>query len=290
MEERTVTRPRRNVAAAQLALVVGLCIALCGHCDSSLAAAGQAQPPNILFIVADDLGWNDVGWHGSEIHTPNLDALAMSGVRLDHSYVQPICSPTRSSIMSGKFVSHTGIQSLILSPKPCGLPTNITTIAQQLKQRGYATHAVGKWHQGYCKPAYTPSHRGFDTFFGYYSGAEEYFSHYRKDHAGKLTWNALDFHFDTPENYTNVRNMNGTYSANAFTDQAIKVMDEHDKTTPLYIYLPFQSVHSPMEVPPQYPAKYPKINDQNRKTFAGMVSALDEAVGNVTSAWKHNGL
>ncbi|XP_065174838.1 arylsulfatase B-like isoform X2 [Sycon ciliatum] len=197
---------------------------------------------------------------------------------------------TRSSIMSGKFVSHTGIQSLIHSTKPCGLPTNITTIAQQLKQLGYATHAVGKWHQGYCKPEYTPSHRGFDTFFGYYTGAEEYFTHLRSDHVDNKSWTALDFHLDTPDNYTNVFNMNGTYSAYAFTDRAINIIDNHDKTKPLYIYLPFQSVHAPLEVPPQYPAKYPKINDKNRKTFAGMVSALDEAVGNVTSAWKRNGL
>eukprot|EP00057_Strongylocentrotus_purpuratus_P034012 XP_793612.3 PREDICTED: arylsulfatase B isoform X2 [Strongylocentrotus purpuratus] len=138
-----------------------------------------AQPPNVIFVVADDLGWNDVSFHGSsQIPTPHIDALAQEGVILTNYYVSPICTPTRSAIMTGKHPIHTGLQySVIIADEPYGLGTNETIMPQYLRSLGYRTHMVGKWHLGFFKESLTPSHRGFESYYGYYGGMQDYFTH-----------------------------------------------------------------------------------------------------------------
>ncbi|GFR63088.1 sulfatase 2 [Elysia marginata] len=141
-----------------------------------------ARSPNIVFIVADDYGYRDIGYHGAEFASPTLDRLAAGGLKLENYYVQPICSPTRSQLMTGRYQIHTGLEhSIIWKSQPYGLPLKYPTIANMLKGQGYSTHAVGKWHLGFYKKEYTPLHRGFDTFYGYWSGGEDYYSHYTCD-------------------------------------------------------------------------------------------------------------
>ncbi|XP_046368365.2 arylsulfatase B-like [Haliotis rufescens] len=243
-----------------------------------------AEKPHIIFIVADDLGWNDVGFRNPQMITPNLDRLAKAGVVLNSSYVQPMCSPSRSCFMSGYFPYHTGLQdSGIPVDAARFLPANLTTIPQRLKQLGYDAHMVGKWHLGFCNWKYTPTERGFDTYLGYYSGDEEYFTHMSQDRGGDV---GLDFHF----NKTVYGNANGTYSANVFTDRAVEIIENHDNSKPLYLYLPFQSVHIPLEVPSKYENLYKNIENLNRRVYCGMASSLDEAVGNITKALEDKGL
>ncbi|XP_046368967.2 arylsulfatase B-like [Haliotis rufescens] len=243
-----------------------------------------AEKPHIVFIVADDLGWNDVGFRNPQMITPNLDKLAKAGVILNSTYVQPMCSPSRNCFMSGYFPYHTGLQDNVIKITSAKvLPANLTTIPQKLKQLGYDTHMVGKWHLGFCNWKYTPTERGFDSYVGYYSGMEQYFTHMSKDPQGGR---GLDFRF----NKTAYRDANGTYSANVFANRAVEIIENHDNSKPLYLYLPFQSVHTPLQVPPKYENMYKNIENQNRRVYCGMVSALDEAVGNITKALEDKGL
>ena len=164
------------------------------------AVVNSDQPPNIIFILADDYGYHDIGYHGSEIKTPNLDKLAESGVKLENYYVQPICTPTRSQLLSGRYQIHTGLQcGVIWAPQPNGIPLNDTLLPEKMKEVGYATHAIGKWHVGFYQPAYLPTRRGFDSFYGYLTGREDYLTHmtgtgYPYLQPKRGSWNGVDFH------------------------------------------------------------------------------------------------
>lgn len=253
------------------------------------ASAAVQQKPNIIFILADDLGWDDVSFHGSsQIPTPNLDGLANSGVILNNYYVQPICTPTRSAIMTGRYPIHTGMQhSVILASTPYGLGLNETLLPQYLKNLGYATHAVGKWHLGFFKTDYTPTKRGFDSFFGYWCGKEDYWDHSNNE---EREW-GLDFRNNTEPVWTAW----GEYSTELFTDVAVDIIQKHNISQPLFLYLPYQAVHSanyiqPLQAPPYEIKKFSSIHDENRRIFAAMVSSLDKGVGKVLDALKTTGL
>ncbi|XP_067685548.1 arylsulfatase B-like [Haliotis asinina] len=257
----------------QLLCTVWVVVNLC----DGVGAAGS--PRHIVFIVADDLGWNDVGFHNPDMITPNIDKLAGKGVILDQSYVQPVGSPTRSAFMSGYYPFKTGLQHEdIAIHNPVCLPLNITILPQKLKELGYATHMIGKWHLGFCNWNCTPTYRGFDSFFGFYNDKADYYTHVAASY--------LDYRNNTSP----VKTDNGTYSTYRFANEAINIIERHDKTRPLFLYLPFQAVHSPMQVPQKYEAMYSNVKIEGRRKYCGMVSALDDAVGNITNALTSNGL
>ncbi|XP_055958189.1 cytochrome P450 4F6 [Patella vulgata] len=228
---------------------------------------GQRRQPNIVFVFADDLGYHDVGYHGSEIKTPNIDRLSSGGVRLENYYVQPVCTPTRSQFMTGRYQIHTGLQHGVIRPSQANaLPRNSPTIAEKFQEVGYSTHAIGKWHLGFYKEKFLPTNRGFDSFYGYLTGAEDYFDHYRCfDYCG----------YDLHDNDKNIFNGTGQYSTHLFTEKAIDVIRNHDQRKPLFLYLSYQAVHSPLQVPRSYIRQYDHFTDKNRRIYAGMVSCLD---------------
>ncbi|XP_053373795.1 arylsulfatase B-like [Mercenaria mercenaria] len=235
------------------------------------------KPRHIVFIVADDLGWNDVGFHNPDMITPNIDKLAYKGVILNNSYVQPVCTPSRHSWMTGVYPFKVGLQRGVILPgtTECS-PLSMEFFPQKLQKLGYATHMVGKWHLGSCSWNCTPTYRGFDSFFGYYNGAEDYYT--------KIVKKGIDFHDgEKPLNNTE-------YSAYLYAERAKSVINNHDKSKPLFLYLPFQSVHSPIQVPKRFENMYPNIKTEQRRKYCGMVSALDEAIGNVTKALFERGL
>ncbi|GFS05555.1 arylsulfatase [Elysia marginata] len=244
-------------------------------------------PPNIIFILADDLGWHDVGFHGSEIKTPNIDKLAYAGVILNNYYVQPICTPTRGAIMSGKYPIHTGLQHYVIAgTQPYGLPLSVTTLPQHLKALGYNTHMVGKWHLGMFKADYLPENRGFDSHFGYYMGHADYFDHYAED--GYLGYD-LHYNGETAWNYSEV------YSTQLYTQRAEKIIKSHNQSKPLFLYLAHQAVHAgnggdPIQAPQEYIERFPYIKNVPRRMFAGVVSALDDSVGAVYQALQDTGM
>lgn len=184
-------------------------------------------------IVADDLGWNDVGFHGSKrIPTPNIDPLAKEGIILDNYYVLPTCTPSRSAIMTGRYGIHTGMQSdTIYAPNAWGVGLEEKFLPQYLKPLGYQTHAVGKWHLGHYAKEFTPTFRGFDSFYGYYLGKGNYWSHGNRE-----TYWGLDLHDNLDPVYT----QRGNYSTEMFTAEAEARIRDHDTSKPLFMYLAYQ--------------------------------------------------
>ena len=243
--------------------------------------------PNIVFIIADDYGFNDIGYHGvnhlSDIKTPFLDSLAMSGVRLENYYVQPICTPSRSQLMSGRYQIHTGLQHGVIQPQqPSGLPLENILLPQQLKNCGYDTHMIGKWHLGFYKEEFLPWKRGFDTYLGYLTGSEDYYTKYKCDAA--VCGYDMDTEFG-PNNKTY-----GKYSTFLYASKSEEVIANRNKSNPLFLYIALQSVHGPLQVPDKYLKPYLGIKDVNRRTYAGMVAAMDEAIKNITKHLQNAGM
>ncbi|XP_033752404.1 arylsulfatase J-like [Pecten maximus] len=238
-----------------------------------------ASRPHIIFMVSDDLGWNDVGWHNSHIGSYYLTKFAREGVTLNSSYMQPICSPSRGSFLSGYYPFHTGLQHGIISDsQPKYLPSNFTLLPEKLKELGYATHMVGKWHLGFCDWQYTPNHRGFDSFMGYYSGAEDYYTH----QSGR----GYDFRFNDDIHHAPA----GEYSTETYTKRLMDIIHQHDpQNQPLFLYVAYQNVHSPLQVPQHYEDLHSHIPNANRRSFTGMVNAMDDSFGNITAALKAGG-
>ncbi|RXG57584.1 Arylsulfatase J [Armadillidium vulgare] len=245
--------------------------------------------PHVIFILADDLGWNDVGFHGDvEISTPNIDALAYSGVILNNYYVQPLCTPSRGAIMTGMYPIHTGLQhSVILGSEPRGLPLDFTIFPEYLKSLGYTTRIVGKWHLGDYRKDYTPTFRGFDSHYGYWEGMIEYYSHTM---ALNDSCNGYDFRRNMEVEYDGV----GTYATDLFTEEGVKVINEHNPSEPLFLYLPHLATHVatfsengvPLQAPDEVIEMFSYIEDENRRVFAAMLWKLDESIGKVVEALK----
>ncbi|XP_002733615.1 arylsulfatase B-like [Saccoglossus kowalevskii] len=246
----------------------------------------SSSRPHIIFILADDLGWSDVGYHGSVIKTPHIDALASEGVKLDNYYTSLLCTPSRSQLMTGRYEIHTGLQHRTIDMmQPLCLPIDETILPQKLKDRGYATHMVGKWHLGFYRQECLPNNRGFDTFMGFYQAMGDYY--YHNVSTGKF--NGWDFRRDNDviaERYA------GQYSTHVFADEARDIISKHNPDVPLFLFLSFQAIHFPLQVPSRYADIYNTLipNSADRRTYAGMVTCMDEAVGGVVATLKHSGL
>ena len=260
----------------------------------------------------DDLGAHDLGMHRTGIKTDCADWLAENGVYLENYYVLPSCSPTRSAIMTGRYPLHTGIHNWILSDSTVGLPLDEETLPQVLKRgANYTCHAVGKWHLGHARWKQTPTYRGFDSFFGFYVGGQDYFSH--TDEFG-----GYDMRSDDKPNCgpgcSRIVDERGNYSTHVFTREAVHVLDEYastrrsqskgnpgeddnnnnddeEKDQPLFLYLAYQAVHAPDEVPESYRKPYEKQHptwSEKRKTYAGMLTAADESIAAVIERLKQH--
>lgn len=233
-------------------------------------AFSEETKPNIVYIMADDMGYADAGFNGGkEIKTPHLDRLAKEGAILRSFYVQPVCSPTRASLMTGRYVAHTGVYSVVRPHASWGLPLTEKTLAQKLKEAGYETAISGKWHLGEFQAPYRPTQRGFDHQYGLWFGAIDFFTHKRG--------NTLDWHRnDQPCE-------DKGYSTHLIAKEACERIRKRDQEKPLFLYLPFNAVHSPLQVPESYTSTYTSLKG-NRKTYAGMLAAMDEAIGQVVAA------
>jgi arylsulfatase A-like enzyme len=251
-----------------------------------LLASSSKQPPNIILVVADDLGYNDVGFHGSEIFTPNLDKLAKTGVILENYYTSPSCTPSRSQLLTGRYGIHTGQIYNIDPMEPSCLSLDEVTFAEKLKERNYRTHMIGKWHLGHCAYECTPTHRGFDSFLGILLGSGDHFQHFKRSKVNGVS----HFGYDIWRNNTYAWRLSGIYSTTMYRNHALRTIATHDPKYPLFMYLSFQAPHSPMQVPREWLERNSGIKNVQRRYVAGMVTALDAAVGELVTSLKSRGL
>ncbi|XP_035825596.1 arylsulfatase B [Aplysia californica] len=170
-----------------------------------LLTAVNGKPPHVVFMVVDDLGWNDVGFNNPDIISPNIDSLAHGGVILDHAYVQPLCSPSRSAFMTSYYPFRLGLQHLVINEgAPVCAPLDKTFLPQVLKRHGYSTHMLGKWHLGFCRWECTPRYRGFDSYYGYYNCAEDYYTKIRRESVVNISCVPLQVPKQYSDMYPNV--------------------------------------------------------------------------------------
>ncbi|XP_034948970.1 arylsulfatase B-like [Chelonus insularis] len=257
----------------------------------------SASKPHIIVIIADDMGWNDVSYHGSnQIPTPNIDTLAYNGVILKNHHVLPMCTPSRTAFFTGRYPIRDGMYGYPLKAgEPRGLPLNTTLLPQYLRGLGYSTHMVGKWHVGYQSNDYTPTRRGFETFFGYYNGQIQYYNYTIT--TKQFNVNGYDMHRDNAEEIRPDWSHKNEYATDVFTDEAIKIIDNHNNIKPLYLQISHLAPHcsdleDPLEVRDMKEVNrtFGHISDISRRKYAGMVSALDESVGHVVKALDQNNM
>ncbi|XP_065211898.1 arylsulfatase B-like [Planococcus citri] len=248
-----------------------------------------ASRPHIVFIMVDDAGWNDFSFHGSDqIITPNIDALAYNGLILNNLYTQPVCTPSRAALMTGKYPIHLGMQGApILAAEPVGLPLTERTMADYLRDLGYTTRAVGKWHLGFYRREYTPRFRGFNSFFGYYGGFIGYYDHILQD----VYENIGDFAgYDLRRDEASAwQEAEGVYATDLFTNEAVNIINNHNAEEPLFLYFAHLAAHAGntgklLEAPEDEIRKFQHIIDPNRRTYAAMISKIDESVGDLVEA------
>ncbi len=240
-----------------------------------LTASAFAAKPNVLLIVADDLGYHDLGFQGSkEIPTPNLDKLAAQSLVCTNGYVShPFCSPTRAGIMTGRYqqrFGHENNPAWLPQDTVAGLPLTETTYPQLMQKAGYTTGAVGKWHLG-AHPQFHPNKRGFDEYFGALGGGHMYFP----GTSGGAEYNI-------PLNRNGKDEAQTKYLTEQFGDEASLFVERHAaEAKPWMLYLAFNAPHTPLQAPQKWLEKFSQITDKNRQSYVAMVCAMDEAVGSV---------
>ena len=261
--------------------------------------AAPAKRPNLVILVADDLGWNDVGYHGSDIRTRAIDRLAKSGVQLDRFYVCPICSPTRAGLLTGRYPHRFGLRDTVIPPwRKFGLNLSEQTLPEVFAKAGYKRRAcIGKWHLGHYKRAYHPIERGFTHFYGHYNGAIDYFTHLRE---GERDWHR---NFEP--------SADAGYSTELLGDEAVRFIKGSPEGEPFLLYLPFNAPHGPLQAQRKYLDEYgydekagtfkkkgaakddygaEGQGNRKRQTFAAMVTAMDTQIGRILDTLDSEGL
>ncbi|WP_169977579.1 arylsulfatase B [Tautonia rosea] len=236
-----------------------------------------AEQPNIIVIMADDLGNADLGYRGSEIKTPNLDRLATTGARCESFYGMPVCTPARAALMTGRYPIRHGLQTLVIFPSHgYGLPTDERTLPEALKDAGYQTYMVGKWHLGHADRKYWPQNRGFDHFYGNLVGEVDYFA---KERGGLVDWQRNGQFFREDGYFTTL-----------IGAEAVKLIEAQDPKTPFFLYFASLAPHSPYQAPQEDIDRYASIQDEKRRVYAAMITALDDQIGRIVSALDAKGL
>jgi len=237
-----------------------------------------ADQPNIIFIMADDLGNADLGYRGSDIKTPNIDKLANEGVRLENFHGMPVCTPARAALMTGRYPMRYGLQTLVIFPSHTyGLPTDERTLPQALKEAGYSTYMVGKWHLGHADRKYWPQNRGFDHFYGNLVGEVDYFTKMR---GGLVDWQRNGKFFQEKGYYLDL-----------IGDEAVKLIEKQDKNKPFFLYFASLAPHAPYQAKKADEDRYAEtIKDPTRRTYAAMITSVDDQVGRIVAALDKQGL
>ncbi len=263
----------------------GLSLALTG-CRKKPATSKSINKgrPNIVFILSDDLGWGQCGYQGGElVDTFNIDKLALGGAVLNQFYVQPVCTPTRSALLTGRYPFRTGTVIRFSKNDKAGMLLDERTLAEALKEAGYYTAIVGKWHLGHWQKEHLPMQRGFGYQYGQYGGVIDYFTHRRE---GILDWHRNEEPLEQEG-----------YSTYLIASEAERLIKQHDETQPLFLYVPFNAVHGPQQAPSEKVDKYKNrllraglVANKRRAAYAGQLECMDEAIGKILEAIKDRGM
>mmetsp|Transcript_14657 Transcript_14657/g.16265 ORF Transcript_14657/g.16265 Transcript_14657/m.16265 type:complete len:533 (+) Transcript_14657:62-1660(+) len=274
-----------------------------------LSIYAQKPPkPHVVFLLIDDYGWANVGYHRDppteEVQTPNIDALVAEGIELDRHYVFKYCSPTRSAIQSGRNPIHVNVLNIpptyYNASDPVsgfqGIPRNMTGIAEKMKSAGYATHMAGKWDAGMATPDHSPLGRGYQTSLHYFHHENDYWTYYV---ARCSQENIVDlWHTDEPaKSLTNPKTCSQenqasdcVYEDELFEQYVFDVLDNHDPSTPLFLFWAPHSIHTPLEVPKEYVDKFSFIDNKSRRMYHAMVNFIDSRIGMIVNKLKEKGM
>lgn len=238
--------------------------------NQSLDAAESSSHKNIVVLLADDLGWGDVGFHGGNADTPNIDSLAEDGVRLNRFYAYPACSPARAAMLTGRFPGRYGITGPV-RPRDEGLPTNERVLTSVFQEAGYRTSLIGKWHLGLAGEDGHPNRRGFDRFYGFLDASIDYYEH-----------TSSRGHADWQRDGKPVQESG--YSTDLFADEAVRQIRDSNKGQPFCIVVSFNAPHSPFQAPQDLVAKYQDELSDRDATYAAMVDSMDQGIGRILEA------
>jgi arylsulfatase A-like enzyme len=236
------------------------------------------ERPNVLYVLVDDLGWGDVSYHGSPIRTPNMDRLVQRGVELDYHYVNPVCTPTRVSLLTGRYPGRFGRHATVPSNPPV-LPDGYPTLATMLRDGGYATGLFGKWHLG-SDPEFYPGNYGFDYSYGSLAGGVDPYHHHYKRGPHSTTWHCNGELMPARGHVTDL-----------ITDEAIRWIEAQDQ--PWFCYVPYTAVHTPIRAPEAWIDRYWFGNydydperDRSFKEYAAYAGHLDYSIGRLVETLK----
>jgi arylsulfatase A-like enzyme len=267
----------------QFLILIGLTFLFTNCKKAEAPKVAEVKSPNIIIILTDDLGYQDVGFNGStDIKTPFIDEIAKNGVKFTNAYVTyPVCGPSRAGLITGRYQDRFGFsRNPLFTPKDSlsGLPLSEQTIAEALKTADYKTMAIGKWHLG-AHESQRPLNRGFDEFFGFLSGGHKYFpEQYTRNDISEV--NSQFDAYNTKLLKNNQRVEETEYLTDAFSREAVDFISKNNDK-PFFLYLAYNAPHSPLQATEKYLSRYPDIKDEKRKTFAAMVSAVDDGVGEI---------
>ena len=265
------------------------------------ALLGAAEQPNVIVMVADDLGWADVGFHGGDIDTPSLDRLAAEGVELRRFYTTPICSPTRAALMTGRNPIRLGIAYGVILPwDNHGVHTEERFLSEAFLDMGYQTAIVGKWHLGHAQQTYHPNSRGFEHFYGHLHTEVGYYPPFANQGGKDFQRNGVSINDEG-------------YETDLLAEEGSRYIRERDPSKPFFLYLPFLAPHTPLDAPRHLQDKYADIDtdlpparsvqtdgtrtisklllrDSARPMYAAVVDAMDQAIGRVLETLDEEGI
>jgi len=275
----------------------GIVVKPYGNSEDSTSSTFSSKP-NVIFILADDLGWNSIGHEDYDLDftTPTLTEMSSQGIMMENYYAQEVCTPARGSLLTGRHPLSIGMQYFMVeSAIPWGLELNETTIAEVMSDNGYKTHMLGKWHLGHSTPRFLPTARGFDTFTGMLNGESYYWSKRNPDHPHFKDFIASDRDCFWPYDEDDIHD----YSTHQYRDMAVDIIDEHDVADPLFMYMSFQAVHDPFDdvngvhefgIPAEYldGGMFAKIKSNvkglKRQQYAMSLYIMDKAVNRIKTA------